>query len=150
MDEADTAQPDSKSYVVAVAISPGAELDAEGTSTTADAGVTPGYDDAFGWRPPRRALVARGEEAVAAAIDAVARQISSTAQRLASAIEAQQLATPTTGEFGLDTVQVAFGLTLSGGLQTLFTAQASSSATVTITLSRAQGNSPDAVTDSGR
>lgn len=38
--------------------------------------------------------------------------------------------------FGLDSVEVQYGVTLSAGLQTVFTAQAESSVQVTITLTR--------------
>ena len=83
-------------------------------------------------------LVQIGEKAVRDATDALATQIGATARRIADAIGQQeqdrQSAKP--GTFGLDTVEMAFGVTLTGGVQTLFTLQAESSVQVTITLSR--------------
>ena len=43
---------------------------------------------------------------------------------------------PESGKLGLESVEVSFGITLSAGVQALFTAQAESSAQVSITLVR--------------
>jgi hypothetical protein len=106
-------------------------------------GTLPGYDDASGLkflgrraadRPP--ALVVKGGEAVRVATEAIAGQIGLAAERIAAAIEAQTVAAPEPGELGLESVQVSFGITLAAGVQALFTAQAESSAQVSITLAR--------------
>jgi Trypsin-co-occurring domain 1 len=107
-------------------------------------GGIPGVDDAS-WRHgdpgpsgARPTLVQMGEDAVREATEALAEQIDATARRIADAIgkqeQEQEQAKP--GTFGLDSVEVAFGVTLTGGVQTLFTLQADSSVQVTITLSR--------------
>jgi hypothetical protein len=111
----------------------------------APAGGIPGVDDAaWSWRRepgqagPRPTLVRMGEAVVRDATDALAEQIGATARRIADAIgrqeQEQEPAEP--GTFDLDSVEVAFGVTLTGGVQTLFTLQAESSVQVTITLSR--------------
>ena len=106
-------------------------------------GAVPGYEDASGLkvrgkhaadRPPT--LVVKGEEAVRVATEAIAGQIGLAAERIALAIEAQALAAPEPGKLGLESVDVSFGITLTAGVQALFTAQGESSAQVTITLAR--------------
>jgi len=108
-----------------------------------DRGPLPGYDEAFGLKPSGRqasdgrpAVVVRGGEAVRIATEAIAGQIGLAAQRIARAIEAQALTAPEPGELGLESVEVSFGITLTAGVQALFTAQAESSAQVNITLTR--------------
>ena len=103
----------------------------------------PGYDEAFGLKLPGGqtaglppAFVVKGGEAVRVATEAIAGQIGLAAQRIAAAIEAQAVAAPQPGEMGLESVEVSFGITLTGGVQALFTAQAGSSAQVNITLTR--------------
>ena len=102
----------------------------------------PGYDEAsgrklLGGRPDGRpAVVVKGEQAVRAATDAIAGQIGLAAERIATAIDMRTVAAAGPGQMGLDSVQVAFGITLTAGVQTLFTAQAGSSVQVTVTLSR--------------
>ena len=81
-------------------------------------------------------LVQKGEDILREATEALAEQIGATARRIADAIGRQEEASAKPGTFGLDSVEVAFGVTLTGGVQTLFTAQAESSVQVTITLSR--------------
>jgi hypothetical protein len=105
-------------------------------------GALPGYDEAMGVRLPRRhaadqppVLVVKGGEAVKAATEAIARQIGVTAERIAKAVETQAVA-PKPGELGLESVEVSFGVTLTAGVQALFTSQAESSAYVNITLAR--------------
>lgn len=108
--------------------------------------VLPGYDDASGLKMPGRnaadRVLVRGTEAARVATEAIAGQIGLAAQRIASAIEAQAGAASEPGELGLESVEVSFGITLTGGVQALFTAQAESSAQVNITLARrpATGN----------
>jgi hypothetical protein len=106
-------------------------------------GTLPGYDEASGLKLPRRqaserplAIVVKGQEAVRLATESIARQVGLTAQRIGAAIEAQAIAAPQPGELGLDAVDVTFGITLTAGIQALFTAQADSSVQVTITLTR--------------
>lgn len=79
-----------------------------------------------------------GADIVRDATDALAAQIGATARRIADAIGQQDQEPAKPGTFGLDSVEVAFGVTLTGGVQTLFTLQAESSVQVTITLSRSR------------
>jgi len=113
------------------------------TRAGAGGGGIPGVDDAA-WslrREPRPAgsrpvLVEMGEGIVRDATDALAAQIGATARRIADSIGQQDEGPAKPGAFALDSVEVAFGVTLTGGVQTLFTLQAESSVQVTITLSR--------------
>lgn len=136
---AETGRP-GLAFEVAVAIMPGSE-DRAGPGRWDDErpGALPGYDDAAGLKDLGRAagdrIVIAGEEAVRAATEAIAGQIGLTAQRIAAAIEAQADPSPQPGSLGLESVAVSFGITLTGGVQALFTAQAESSVQVNITLS---------------
>jgi hypothetical protein len=123
------------SYQVGVAIIP----------VPAVAGALPestlGYDEAAGMRgrhatDPRSRIAAVGEEAARIATEELAKQVAVTAQRFAAALDSDAVAHPGPGELGVESVEVTFGVTLTGGVQALFTAQAESSAQVTITLSR--------------
>jgi len=102
----------------------------------------PGYEEASGggwgrrWADRGSVVVEKGEDAVRAAAEAIASQIGIAAQHIARAIERQAPEQPATGLLGLESVEVSFGVTLAAGVQALFTSQATSSATVTITLSR--------------
>lgn len=102
----------------------------------------PGISEASGWRPwgqghgDQAAIAEKGEGVLERATEALAGQIGLTAQRIADAIGRQETSPPAAGAFGLDTVQVSFGITLSAGVQTVFTAQSQSSVQVTISLSR--------------
>jgi hypothetical protein len=98
----------------------------------------PGYSEASEQRLRQRAadLVVKGDAAVKLATEAIASQIGITAQRIAASIDAQTLTEVQPGKLGVDCVEVAFGVTLSGGVQALFTAQGESSAQVTVTLTR--------------
>lgn len=104
----------------------------------------PGYDEASGGGWGRRladrgsVVVEKGEDAVRAATEAIAGQIGTAAQHIAMAIERQVPEQPRPGMLGLESVEVSFGVTLAAGVQALFTAQATSSAMVTITLSRSR------------
>jgi len=127
-------------FEVGVAIVPGDDdLLASSRSDRGRDDALPGYDEAFGIKTAGRRVGDRvllaGENAVRAATDAVASQIGQTAQRIAKAIEAQG-EVPGNGGLGLESVEVSFGITLSAGMQAMFTAQAESSLQVTITLSR--------------
>lgn len=98
----------------------------------------PGYREASQRRLHERVadLVLTGDAAVKAATEAIASQIGITAQRIAASIDAQSLAETEPGKLGVDSVEVSFGVTLTGGVQALFTAQAESSAQVTVVLTR--------------
>lgn len=102
----------------------------------------PAYEEASGRRVPRprtghlAASVRRGDEAVQAATEAIAAQVVLAADRIAGAVQAHSGAEPAPGELGLESVEVSFGITLATGVQALFTAQAQSSAQVTIVLAR--------------
>ena len=133
------ASPHTEPYEVGVAIV------AAGQASDDDNGrrdALPGYDDSWGrtaHQPDgtrRVVLVEKGDQAVRAATEAIANQISLAAQRIATTIEKQDWSAPGPDTFGLESVQIAFGVTLTAGIQTIFTAQAESSAQVTITLSR--------------
>ena len=80
----------------------------------------------------------KGEEVTRKATEALAGQIGATAKLIAEAIGRQEAAAlpAAPSAFGLDSVEVQYGVTLSAGLQTVFTAQAESSVQVTITLTR--------------
>ena len=103
-------------------------------------GALPGYDEAAGLRPGVRRVSGRvlimGEEAVRAATEAIAGQIGLAAQRIATAVDTSAVTAPLPGELGVESVEVSFGITLTGGIQALFTAKAESSAQVSITLTR--------------
>ena len=126
-------------YEVAIAVMPVGDVGGQSdTSSERSGGHLPGHDDAIGrpWGQRRAVLLEQGEEAVRVATEALARQIAVTAQRIGAVIEEQQVVSSAPETFGLESVQVSFGVTLSVGVQTLFTAQAESSAQVAITLSR--------------
>jgi hypothetical protein len=114
---------------------------ADGPESAEKVAGVPGYEDTIGrggQRTDRPVVIQKGEEALGTAIDAMAAHIGLIAQRLGSAIGASAEATaqPGAAAFGIESVEVSFGITLSAGLQTVFTAQAESSAQVTVTLSR--------------
>lgn len=128
-----------RGYEVAVAVMSVGGVDSQpGTSPERPGGHLPGYEDAIGrpWGQRRAVLLEQGEQAVRVATEALARQIAVTAQHIATVIEEQQVVSSAPEKFGLESVQVSFGVTLSAGVQALFTAQAESSAQVAITLSR--------------
>ena len=129
------------SFGVAVAVVPtDGDPAGSGARDDEDADALPGYDEAAGLRLPiRRAsdrVLIKGEEAVRAATEAIAGQIGLAAQRVAAAVEAQAVTAPLPGDLGVESVEVSFGITLTGGVQALFTARAESSAQVSITLAR--------------
>lgn len=126
-------------YEVAVAVMLVGDVGGQpDTSSERSGGHLPGYDDAIGrsWGQRRAVLLEQGEQAVGVATEALARQIAETAQRIGAVIAEQQVVSSASGAFGLESVQVSFGVTLSAGVQALFTAQAESSVQVAITLNR--------------
>lgn len=138
----ETSETSPSGYEVAVAVVPSAGADDRSTTPSArPSSYLPGYDDAIG-RPGERfraLALERGEQAVRVATDALASQIGQTAQRIAAGIGQVEMNSSSSAEFDLKCVEVSFGVTLSAGVQALFTAQAESSAQVTITLTR-RGN----------
>lgn len=138
----ETGETSSAGYEVAVAIVPVvAADDLTVTPSARPSSYLPGYDNAIG-RPGERfraLALERGEQAVRVATDALASQIGQTAQRIAAGIGQVEMSPSSSVQFDLDCVEVSFGVTLSAGVQALFTAQAESSAQVTITLTR-RGN----------
>ncbi len=105
-----------------------------------DGGIE-GFTDTIGRGRPRpgerRALlIEKGDEAVRLATEAIAQQIAKAARRIAAVIESDEISDHTAGGMCLDSVQVTFGISLTGGVQAMFTAQTESSAQVAITLSR--------------
>lgn len=138
MTVSDSSHGGAPAYEVAVAIVPIEQNIKEGDQQIS---VIPGYDESWGRASGthvggRSVLIEKGEEAVRVATESIARQIGIAAQRIAATIEKQAWAPPQSGALGLQTVEVTFGVTLTAGIQTLFTAQAESSAQVTITLGR--------------
>jgi hypothetical protein len=137
----------SGEYEVAVAITPLADSAHESLPSRdgrEDDGA-PGFDQAAGFRSQGRQardfLLEKGDEAVRVATDSIARQIGLAAQRIAVAIDAQAgPASP--GSLCLESVEVSFGVTLSSGVEALFTAMSESSAQVTIVLSRRPPDNP--------
>ena len=139
----------ARSFEVGIAIHPTIAVKA-GPATARpgeDSGLA-GFDDVIG-RPRhpdgdrRITLIERGEEAVRAGTEAIAEQIGVAAQRIAAVLDKQSWAPATEGGLGLESVQVAFGITLSGGVQAVFTSAVESSAQVTITLARRPGGGGD-------
>lgn len=130
--------PPGGGYEVAVAVMPVGDVGGQpDASSERSGGSLPGHDDAIGrpWGQRRAALLEQGEQAVRVATEALARQIAVTAQLIGAVIE-EQVVSSASETFGLESVQVSFGVTLAAGVQALFTAQAESSAQVAITLSR--------------
>jgi hypothetical protein len=126
-------EPEPLSFDVAVAIQPVAAAD----GNASDRPRAGGLRDRI--KADADALVVKGDAAVKAATEALASQIGVTAQRIAQAIEAQMTAAPP-GKLGVDAVEVSFGVTLAAGVQAVFTAQAESSAQVTVVLTRQSEN----------
>jgi hypothetical protein len=137
-------------YEVGVAIAPlFSEPDKQNVSRLqAGPGQVPGFDETIG-RPRLRsneqetALIKKGEEAVRMATEAIADQVGLAAQRIAAGLGEQAIISPAPGTFGLDSVDVSFGVTLAMGIQALFTTQAESSVQVTMTFSRRAGSPGD-------
>ena len=134
-------------FEVAVAFAPVEQVVGPGGGLApSEGGGIPGTKEAAGnlrfWQredgQPRPTLVQKGEEVARKATEALAGQIGATARLIAEAIGRQETdaAPEEPGAFGLDSVEVQYGITLSAGLQTVFTAQAESSVQVTITLTR--------------
>ena len=97
----------------------------------------PGFDETLGRHAAGKStLLAKGDAAVKLATEAIARQIGLAAQRIAGAIDMQALSSPASGTLDLESVEVSFGVTLSAGIEAMFTAKSESSAEVTIVLSR--------------
>jgi Trypsin-co-occurring domain 1 len=105
----------------------------------------PGFERAWGGHGNRFAsapgslVIEKGEAAVRQATEAIARQIGSTARRIAENVGLEDASAEPSDKFKLDSVEVSFGVTLTAGLQTIFTAQTESNVQVTITLTRASG-----------
>lgn len=124
-------------YEVGVAIIP--VLTAGGVDQKSIA--PPGYEDTLGMRgrhatESRSRVVALGGEAVRVATEELAKQVAVTARRFAETLEQEAVTSPAPGRLGVESVEISFGVTLTGGVQALFTAQGESSAQVTISLSR--------------
>lgn len=136
-------EPPFGQYEVAVAIAPVPE-ESPGTPFSAtedgDAGAGPGFDETAGFRQQgrhaARVVLAKGDAAVKLATESIARQIGVTAERIASTIQTQGLSAGPPGALALDSVEVTFGVTLTAGIETMFTATEESSVRVTIVLTR--------------
>ncbi|HEX7160074.1 MAG TPA: hypothetical protein VF223_02430 [Trebonia sp.] len=136
----------SGEYEVAVAITPAAgEGRAPRPGDDGD-GVAPGFDQTAGFRSQGRQardyLLEKGDEAVRIATESIARQIGAAAQRIATALDAQASQPAAPGSLSLESVEVSFGVTLSAGVEALFTAMAESSAQVTVVLRRRAPDNP--------
>lgn len=144
MDSSVDASSSPASYDVGVAVLPlrGSAGGRDNDREVASPGSTgiPGYDDVVGRKgfgaDKRSPIIVRGEAAVRDATEAIASQIGVTALRLAASIEVEAAKSPAPPTLRLESVAVSFGVTLISGVQAMFTAQAESSAQVTITLSR--------------
>jgi hypothetical protein len=136
----DTAR-SSGEYEVAVAIAPVPRREDESRPSRDEGdGIAPGFDQTAGFRSQgrqaRNFLLEKGDEAVRVATESIAHQIGLAAQRIAAAVD-EGTSTPTApGSLCLESVEVSFGVTLSTGVEALFTAMSESSAQVTIVLSR--------------
>jgi hypothetical protein len=142
-----------ESYDVGVAVLPLRDgvrgRDNDRQAAEPEAGGIPGFDDTIGRRQFRipdqvAPVILRGEAAVQAATEAIASQIGVAAQRLAESIAIEIAKSPAPSTLRLESVAVSFGVTLTSGIQAMFTAQAGSSAQVTITLSRQPSGSDSA------
>jgi hypothetical protein len=98
--------------------------------------VRPGFDRTAGHHQAGRSLLAKGDEAVRAATEAIAKQIALAAQRIAVVIENQMAEPNESTSMVLDAVEVSFGVTLVSGIEAMFTAKSESSAEVSITIKR--------------
>jgi|ERR1035441_654235 hypothetical protein len=124
-------------YEVAVAIVPAGNLHRPSFPAQETATAGPGFDETSGRHAAgRSSLLAKGDAAVKLATEAIARQIGLAAQRIAEAIDTQAISSPASGVLDLESVEVSFGVTLSVGVEAMFTAKSESSAEVTIILSR--------------
>lgn len=124
-------------YEVGVAIIPVPATGAVDARSTAP----PGFEETAGMRgrhagDPRSRVGALGQDAVRIATEELAKQVAVTAQRFAETLEREAVTNPDPGHLGVESVEVSFGVTLTGGVQAFFTAQGESSAQVTITLTR--------------
>jgi hypothetical protein len=128
-------------YEVAIAVAPDFRSSQEGARREENDRTEPGFDETS-WRPQwhyaagRSSLLAKGDAAVKFATEAIARQIGVAAQRIAETIEAQTVTPANPGALSLDSIEVSFGVTLTAGVEALFTVKSESSAEVTIILSR--------------
>lgn len=132
-------------YDVGVAILPlrdgAADRRADRPVAGSPSGNIPGYDEILGRKEFRSAdhrspLIERGEDVVRAATEGIAAQIALAAQRIAEAIDTRTAESSSPAALGLESVDVSFGITLTSGVQAMFTAQAESSIQVSITLKR--------------
>lgn len=132
-----------EAYEVGVAIVP---LDGERVGRDPGSSTVPGYDDLRG-RGRGARLIRKGQQVVDATTEALAAQIARSADQIAQTINAQIGPVAHSGQLDLESVDVSFGVTLTAGLQALFTAQGESSVLVTITLKRrtetSQPHSPE-------
>lgn len=110
-------------------------------------GEIPGFEDTLG-RSSRsgtitgHVILQKGDDALRIATEAIAKQISVTAQRIAETMNRGSWPLPQQSELGLQGVEITFGVTLTSGIQAIFTAQAGSSAQVTIKLGRSSESHP--------
>lgn len=111
-------------------------------------GGIPGFEDTLGRSSKSGTITGvvilqKGDEALRIATEAIARQISVTAQRIAETMNRGSWPPPQQqSELGLQGVEITFGVTLTSGIQAIFTAQAGSSAQVTIKLGRSSESHP--------
>lgn len=87
-------------------------------------------------------LIEHGEDALRAASEALAVRAAAVASSMARAISAQLRSAESPPDASFETIEVAFGIALSAGLQTVFTTQAQSSVQVTLTLRCGAGSQP--------
>jgi len=122
-------------YEVAVALAPADRLAGPvgGSDRYLAEQTVAGFEDLTG-TSRRLSLLEKGEEALCDASDALARRAAIVAARMADAVSTEIQSTNISADTALEAIEVSFGITLSAGLQTVFTTQAESSVQVTVTL----------------
>jgi hypothetical protein len=129
-------------YEIAVAMAPVGDPPHEPSFPSQGSAARPGFDQTSGRHATgRSSLLAKGDEAVKVATEAIARQVGLAAQRIAEAIDTETISSSGPNALNLESVEISFGVTLSTGVEALFTAKSESSAEVTIVLSRRSFNS---------
>jgi hypothetical protein len=138
LDDSDEATPSAGSYEVAVAMMPIGDRAPGSSNSTPETAITgPGFDQTAGRHATARSLLlAKGDAAVELATEAIARQIGLAARRIAESIERQASSSLSPSALDLASVEISFGVTLSAGIEAMFTAKSESSAEVTIILNR--------------
>jgi hypothetical protein len=121
-------------YEVGVAVVP-LSPERGGRGQEPGSGTVPGYEDLRG-HGRGALLIRKGQQVVDATTEVLAAQIARSAAQIAQTINTNIGQSARSGQLDLESIDVSFGVTLTAGLQALFTAQGESSVQVTITLKR--------------